>query len=312
MSRLPVISVVICTLNRAAYLERSLASLMEQTLALECFEVIVVDNGSTDHTSDVIRAYLSTKLGLRHLYEPKPSLSRARNRGLSIARAPIVAYLDDDARAEPQWLASLLTAFYDYEVAPGAVGGPVYLDWPNSPPRWLPQKYWSLYTNLDLGTNNHILSPNEYLVGANMAFRKTILQTIGGFDEELGRQGGNLLSGEETAVLHKVRELQISIYYAADAIVWHAVPNERLRKRWLLKRVYWDGFSQPILNQSKQNNTRTCVRYMLYNTKKFLLSFLKALLLLLYSRSESQEALVNSLHHLGRARSHLRILLSKI
>ena len=92
------ISAVVCTHNRAAYLRKALQSLVDQTMAQELYEIIVVDNASTDGTKQVVSEY-SGASNLRCLYEPVIGLSRARNTGWGNARGEYVAYLDDDAVA---------------------------------------------------------------------------------------------------------------------------------------------------------------------------------------------------------------------
>jgi glycosyltransferase involved in cell wall biosynthesis len=181
-------------------------------------------------------------------------LSEARNAGARTSSAAYVAYLDDDAKAEPKWLEAILRAF-DTVPYLAAVGGRVWLDWGTEKPAWLQRRYWPLYSYVDHGERGRLLL-DEYLVGANLAFRRDLLLDLGGFNTGLGRRGTSLMSGEEADMLRRLRERNLPIYYAADAIVRHAVPAYRRRKSWLWKRVFWDGASQPMLNYGAEQARR--------------------------------------------------------
>ncbi len=244
------ISAIICTHNRARFLDRALSSLTAQSLCQNDYEVIVVDNASSDRTSEVVRAWQARVSNLRYIHEARLGLSSARNTGWAAASSPYVAFLDDDARASHDWLRSHLSIFDSAPVSPSCIAGRVLLDWGSGPPSWLPPRYYNVYSGNDLGEKNRILAGKEYgcVVGANMAFRRDVLESIGGFDPALGRKGGCLLSGEESAVIHRLRERGDQVWYAADAVVWHAVLQDRRRRVWLWRRMFWDGATQPMLD----------------------------------------------------------------
>lgn len=233
------ISVVICTLDRAAYLRKALASLAAQTLPTAAFEILVVDNGSRDDTAAVVAA----APGVRYLKEPVLGLSRARNRGWQEARAPYVAFLDDDAKADPGWLAALCQAFETVTPQPGCVGGRVDPLWEAPRPDWLGAGLLPYLSVLDRSPTARLLEEGEWLVGVNMAFPREVLAAVGGFDVRLGRTGQSLISLEEVALLRRVRRLGLSWYYEPAARVGHHIPAARLRKRWFLRRVYSEGIS---------------------------------------------------------------------
>ena len=121
-----MISAIICTHNRAQYLGAAIDSLLAQTLTN--IEVIVIDNASTDATAEVVQTRLSDAR-LRYVYEAKLGLSTARNTGAQLAKGDILAYLDDDAEASPQWLASLLEVYENNDKI-AIAGGKVTLLWP--------------------------------------------------------------------------------------------------------------------------------------------------------------------------------------
>ena len=145
-----MISAIICTHNRAQYLGAAIDSLLAQSL--DNIEVIVVDNASNDTTAEVVQQRLSDPR-LRYVYEATLGLSTARNTGANVANGDILAYLDDDAVASPQWLASLLEIYQDNDKV-AIAGGKVTLLWPpgiSQPPAWLSNDLASGLGAYDLG-----------------------------------------------------------------------------------------------------------------------------------------------------------------
>jgi len=92
-----------------------------------------------------------------------------------------------------------------------------------------------------------------------VAFDKAALNSIGGFDANLGRQGSVLLSGEEAHVLQQLIVRGLEIYYEPGAVVWHSVHSSRKRRSWLLKRMFWDGASQPLLDRPTERRSRRLI-----------------------------------------------------
>lgn len=241
------ISVVICTHNRAQYLGEALQSLTRQSLPKDQFEVLVINNRSSDETIQIAETYTSL-LHLTLINEPRLGLSNARNRGLEACKTDLICFIDDDAIASEGYLIAVLDGFWAGSPPPVLLGGKVYLNWNGPAPTWLPQKYLSLYSMLDYGDQAKLLNKDEYLVGANFCAQTSFLRSIGGFQPALGRRGGMLLSGEETQVLHKARQAGFAILYQPSALIWHTVTPERKNKAWLQKRIFWDGASQPLIN----------------------------------------------------------------
>ena len=306
MNAAPRIAAVVCTHNRADYLERALASLARQSLPASEYEVLVVDNASTDGTARAVEAMAGHMPNLRYLREERLGLSWARNAGMNAARAPFLAYLDDDARAEPSWLARLARLFEETDPAPACVGGRVWLDWDGGPPAWLPPRYYSLYTYVDHGDEDRPLGEREYLVGANIAFRRDVLMGLGGFDPSLGRKGSMLLSGEESAVVGKIRERGLPVHYAATAAVWHAVPPSRRRRRWLWSRMFWDGASQPLIDSGAGRSRGHYFRQGYLDLRRIASFLLRGWLLAgRGGRERRLESLLAVVQRAGRLRTHL-------
>jgi GT2 family glycosyltransferase len=170
-------------------------------------------------------------------------LARARNAGWQAARGEILAFVDDDAVADPEWLASIVRTFEAASPTPGIVGGKVFPVWEIPRPRWLPNSLLAFLTILDWSREAGPIPQAQYLLGTNMAVTRTAMAAVGGFNEALGRRGNKLLSWEDVELHDSVRAAGYSCYYEAAAVVHHSVPAERLTKKWMRKRMYWEGVS---------------------------------------------------------------------
>jgi glycosyltransferase involved in cell wall biosynthesis len=220
-------------------LETCLSSLLQQTL--DELEVVVVDNGSTDTTPECLTEWRSAGPNRVMVTEPVVGLSRARNRGLTVARGEIVLYLDDDAVAPVSWAATHVAAYRDERVV--AVGGPIVLAYPDGRPAWaLPElEHW--WSAVDHGDQPGLFPRPHGPYGANMSMRRASALAVGGFDPALGRVGRSLLSSEEADLFERLWAAGGEIRYEPGAIVIHWVTRERLRRRWLLRRGFAQGRS---------------------------------------------------------------------
>ncbi len=237
----PHISIVICTYSRAHLLARTLMSL-EKLLDIEKAEVIVVDNNSLDDTAEVVLACvkkLRGQVNLRYVFEPRQGLSVARNTGIDEAKAPIIAFLDDDALPFINWLSSVNHAFQKYPDA-AALGGIITPDFAIARPDWLIKDFELKYTIVNLGDRERTYPRSLYPFGANMAFRREALQGIR-FPEDLGRKGTSLLSGEEAWIFLQLRKKGLNLYYIPGMTVRHHISEERLTKGWIKRRYYYQG-----------------------------------------------------------------------
>ncbi len=237
------ISAIICTHNREGYIGAAIDSLLAQDFT--DFEVLVVDNGSSDRTREIIEYRLSHPC-LKYIWEPTIGLSVARNTGASTAQAEILAYLDDDAIATPQWLSVLHNAYQNNQKL-AIAGGKVTLIWPeNRPhPNWLSPNLASNLGAYDLGNESlNINTPGLTPRGLNYSIRRSFLEQIGGFDTNLGRIGKKLLSNEELHVTEQALQQGWQVAYLPTALVAHNVAPERIKTTWFLERGWWQGISE--------------------------------------------------------------------
>jgi len=241
----PRISAVICTFGRETLLASAIASLARQTLPCTDYEIVVVDNASRDGTPALLATMSAKIANLRPIDEPVLGVARARNTGARAARAPLIAYLDDDAQADAGWLEAALAAFAEAPEV-GCIGGPVRPRWPESRPRWLSAPLLSYLAIVDLGATRRPLAAGEWLAGTNAVFRKTALAAVGGFCEALGRRGRSLLSGEDVEIVASLMAAGWPVVYDPDLVIHHTIPLERLTVRWFARRAFWQGISEAV------------------------------------------------------------------
>ena len=223
---LPRISLIICTYQRADILPRCLMAAQAQTLPAHEYEIILVDNASHDHT----RAIAERWPRVRYLYCPHRGLSQARNAGAQAARAPIVAYIDDDAIAAPDLLREILAVF-DSHADAGCVGGRIDARIPPQEPAWYSQHFAGYYSEFHPGDSEvrRVSELWEYPFGANVAYRRKALEQIGYFNVRMGRVGKNTSGGEELDAEYRIAQAGYGIYYTPHARVEHVIMPERMR-----------------------------------------------------------------------------------
>lgn len=243
----PLFSVVVCTHNRADYLERALAGIARLKFPPDRFEVIVVDNASTDDTRQRTALFQNKRHSVRYLQEPVLGLSVARNTGWREARGQYIAYLDDDAIPSEEWLARAAEVVAEGRGDIGMFGGRVDPIWEVPRPAWLGDNLLSLLSMVDLGTEPRYVDEDFGIVGANMIIPRVLLERFGGFSPQIGRIGSSLLSSEEVLLKRTLAKGGYRGYYQPDVYVRHHAPAERLTHEWFLQRFYWQGRSSAAL-----------------------------------------------------------------
>ena len=244
---LPEISVIVCTRDNAGLLSLLLESLRAQTLPRGAFEVVVVDNGSTDATPETARAFCESFPVARYVSEPATGLAKARNTGLDAARAPVAAFIDDDAEADPDWLAALLDVHIRVDEA-WAVGGKALPIWDAPRPDWLDERYFRSLSLIEWGEEERPLAWPERVIGVNCSFRMEVFERLGRFDPDLGRMGQVLLGHEDTEIQERIHELGKKVMYTPGAVVHHHVPAWRMTRDYFERRHQGAATSQRIMD----------------------------------------------------------------
>ena len=239
------VSVILCVYTEARLndLIEAVTSLKQQTL--QANEVIIV----VDHNS-----------ALQHLIQQKITdvtviestkvngLSGARNSGIAIAKSSIVAFLDDDVIARPDWLQILCEAFKDSQVA--GVGGAIVPHWQRHRPIWFPEEFlWVIGCTYRGMPQESAIIRNP--IGANMAFRRDIFSSVGGFRSEIGRVGARPIGCEETELCIRVTQRwpQKKFLYQPGAIISHKVTEKRATWSYFCSRCYSEGLSKAIVSR---------------------------------------------------------------
>lgn len=183
------ISVIICTYNRASGLLQTLQSIgqMDNPQGI-CWELIVVDNNSSDGTQNVIQEFAyDADIDVKNIFEGTQGLSYARNAGLGQARGKLIAFTDDDVIVDRQWLVNICKAFASSDA--WCIGGKILPIWSVPKPKWLSKRIHYALALLDYGDEvKKMTKPN--LWGANLSFRAAVFDSYGMFDTSLGRKGG--------------------------------------------------------------------------------------------------------------------------
>ena len=251
-----MLSVAICTYNRAALLNRVLDSLANQTPSNYELEILIVDNGSTDETSQVVNERQAHDARIRYVVEREPGIAHARNRALAEARGEYLAFIDDDAWADSDWLENLLAPIQSVSPRPECVVGPVSLVWEGNRPDWFPDRFESLLCRYEMGNVPRFLDADGYLLTTNSLFHRETLLKLGGMRTDLGHKRKSLLGGEDNDIFKRLIANDHRVYYQPSAHVNHPVPKERQTHRFLLRRLFWDGASQPLFEHGSVEQQR--------------------------------------------------------
>jgi len=248
-----MISVIVCTYKREKYLVEAIYSLLKQkTNDAFNYEIIIVDNsidGTARSVVEQLRNIDSKKV--KYYNEKQPGLSNARNAGINQASGDIIAFLDDDAVAEEDWLYELWRVYIEYKDAV-CVGGKVEMVIPREVDiKWIPEDFFAYLSILDFGDKLFYAQDHtEYPIGVNISYKREVFNRIGLFDSTLGRKSSSLLSCEDSEFCFRIQKNinDGKIYYNPNAIVKHHILKERLCKEWFLQRLYWQGISEYIFD----------------------------------------------------------------
>ncbi len=218
----PKISLIICTYNREKFLGKALQSLTSQTLPPEHFEILIVNNNATDGTEQISKDFIETnpKLNIRYFVESNQGLSYARNRGMREAHGSIITYIDDDAEAEDDFLAQILT-FLEARPEVAGVGGKIIPKYEGTPPEWMNKYLYGFVTKVDFGDDVFRYTGKSYPAGCNMTYRKKLLLEAGGFNENLKWRA------DDKYIFFAVQEIDNKIYHLPQAVVQHNIDDYR-------------------------------------------------------------------------------------
>ncbi|WP_435194278.1 glucosyl-dolichyl phosphate glucuronosyltransferase [Natronomonas sp. EA1] len=237
------VSVVLCehTLDRYADLREAAESVFAQSY--DDVELVLVSDGNEAVYRKMVDDWGDRDDTVIHCNDENVGLLRSRNTGAELASGELVAFLDDDAVADPEWLERLVDAYERHDVP--AVGGPMTPAWVAGKPEFLPAEFYWL-----VGVTHKGFAEGEGEVrntfGSNIAFERAVFLDLGGFQENIGgRQGDKNLQGGETELCARMKtRYGHGVYFVPDAEVAHKVFDYRTDPRWLCNRAFWQGYSK--------------------------------------------------------------------
>ena len=232
-----VLSIIICSYNRASYISDALDSLYTQTSGLDCFEAIIVDNNSTDNTAEVFTQWRTAQPqgAFTYLTESQQGASFARNTGAAMAKGDWLCFMDDDAVATPNYVENILKHI---ETKPEAVGfgGRIIPKYIPTEPKWMSYYVSSLVGNFDYAPIACAFAPGKYPLESNMIVKKDIYDFIGGFNTQLPGVVGTLrIGGEGKELFYKILSLGHTIYYDPTICVHHVVEVKKLTSEYMYR-----------------------------------------------------------------------------
>jgi len=239
------VSVIIATRDRDALLAQTLEALIAQRWPRDRFEILVIDNGSSDRTRAVVQAAAGRANGppIRYFYVAEPGKSGAINQALPYATGELLAFTDDDVMTHPTWIERLSSAFA--ETGADFVAGRILPRWESAPPSWLSPNLYGVLAIPDNGEARVTITaadgPSIIPIGANMAVRADVMRRVGGFRSDLGKLAGTLRTGEDHELCLRMLHAGCRGIYEPTAVVHHWVARERLDRRYFRQWLYQNG-----------------------------------------------------------------------
>jgi glycosyltransferase involved in cell wall biosynthesis len=247
-----LLSFVICTYNRAAFLEYCVSELAKQIEEFGCrdLEVLIVDNNSDDDTASVGERLCLRWPWARYLFEGKQGLSHARNHGCLAASGAYVCYLDDDALPGTNYVRNVMAVVADH--SPDIAGGPVFPFYTSKKPFWFQDE---LEIRRHTRTTGFVDCP---VSGGNFIIRRDLLLNLGLFSSDYGMVGTRLRLGEERDLIERYRlstaPERRRIYYSQNCFIFHHVPAEKMKIAYFVRRAFESGRLRASIEKVRREN----------------------------------------------------------
>lgn len=239
MKEQPFISIILPTYNRASMLPETLDSFLEQTYPAGLYEMIIVNNNSTDETAQVIERYCALHKNVRSLFEPRQGAHYARNSGAKAAKGDLLYFTDDDMLADRNLLINIIQGFRQDERV-GAVTGRILPKWEIEPPQWVIELCYNGWMGInDLGENTIVASDKIIMYSGHEAILPEVFWASGGFNPDM--LDGVSVGDNETGLDIKIKSLGYTLAYVGSSLSYHRIPKERLTQKYLNKRLANQG-----------------------------------------------------------------------
>lgn len=213
------ISIAICTYNRHDLLKLNLEGFLQQSNKLENYEILVIDNNSTDNTANLVKDLSKNIPQLKYIFEPNQGLSYARNTAYKNALADYVAYLDDDAIPSENWVEEAVNIIKNYK--PDIFGGTVYPYHLSPVPEWFKEEYEIRQPQKHTGW----MADGSHISAMNIVFKKDLLEEFGGFTISRGMTANQLVYGDETEIITHAHKTNRKLFFSQELTVKHFVPD---------------------------------------------------------------------------------------
>ncbi len=249
----PMLSIIICTYNRDKYIFGALENIAKNDFPYQEYEIILVNNNCTDNTEVECKRFQEAypNVVFRYFIETNQGLSHARNRGIAEAIGDYLVFLDDDSFVQANYLSTLSNYLQQYPDA-AAFGGRIIAEFETGiEPDWMTPWGQSWVSAINLGKKVTLFEGKKYPIGANMGFRKDIINKIGLFNVNLGRSKKNLLAGEEKDLFERIKALGEKIYYFPETLVHHVIPPQRTTPEFIKKLGLGVGMSERIRTKNE-------------------------------------------------------------
>jgi len=248
------VSIILCTHRSERYEDfvEAINSLNAQSCDNGTLEIVVVVDGNKELYDKILKSGIEEADKVKGkvkviLNEKNLGLSESRNKGIIEAKGDIIAFFDDDAVADENWLRELLKVYKERDAI--AAGGKLLPKWTSKKPNFLPEEYYWLIGATHKGFPEEVTEVRNTF-GSNLSFKAEVLKALNGFRGEMGVKGKGLRQGEKTELCERMREkFGRGVVYNPEAVVYHKVFPERLRMRFLLRRAFWQGYSKRVMKE---------------------------------------------------------------
>ena len=232
-----VLSITVCTYNRVKFLKNCLKSILDQTKGSPIIEINIIDNNSSDKTYDYILEMQKKFPEINYFVEKKQGISHARNLSFKVCKGNFLAFVDDDAIINENWLESLLEELKNQN-EDIIYGGPIFPKFESEPKKWIDKNYFIRKFKKNNGFLGKIKS-KEGFSGGNMCISKNLFLKSDSFNTEIGMTGGNLGLGEEPDFFYKLvkKNKEVKLYNISEMSITHYEAEYKLKREYLKERI---------------------------------------------------------------------------
>ena len=232
-----VLSITVCTYNRVKFLKNCLKSILDQTKGSPIIEINIIDNNSSDKTFDYIHEMQKKFTEINYFVEKKQGISHARNLSFKVCKGNFLAFVDDDAIINENWLKSLLGELKNQN-EDIIYGGPIFPKFESEPKKWIDKDYFIRKFKKNNGFLGKIKS-KEGFSGGNMCISKNLFLRSDSFNTEIGMTGGNMGLGEEPDFFYKLvkKNKEVKLYNISEMSITHYEAEYKLKREYLKERI---------------------------------------------------------------------------